>query len=79
MKRFAVRPSNVRVVACFILKLGGGVAVDLHADADLDNFRCFPSHENSSLYFVFLRNPTTITMTKDFPDCKPCRGAKAGR
>ncbi len=63
-KRPAVRPFNSQGAARFISQNGGGVAVDLKADADLDDFRCLPSQEDPSLYVFHPEIPVVVTMTK---------------
>ena len=63
-KRPAVRPFNSQGAARFISQIGGGVAVDLKADADLDDFRCLPSQEDPSLYVFHPEKPVVVTMTK---------------
>ena len=60
-----VRPCNKRpAVRPFDSQIGGGVAVDLKADADLDDFRCLPSQEDPSLYLFHPEKPIVVTMTK---------------
>jgi hypothetical protein len=42
-------------------------------------FGVFQAMKIPPYVLFFSENPIAITMTKDFLDCKPCRGAKAGR